>query len=58
MTNKGIVICCDGGVYYKDIPTNVETALKEQDFHPKVVKFTDSGTYLITDGDKKRAWYM
>ncbi len=58
VTNKGIVICCDGGVYYKDIPTNVETALKEQDFHPKVVKFTDSGTYLITDGDKKRAWYM
>ena len=33
-------------------------SLKEQDFHPKVVKFTDSGTYLITDGDKKRAWYM
>ena len=58
VTNKGIVVCCDGGVYYKDIPTNVETAIKEQDFHPQIVKFTDSGTYLITDGDKQRSWYM
>ncbi len=58
VTNKGFVACCDRGVYYKDIPTNVETALKEQDFRPKVVKFTDSGTYLITDGDKQRSWYM
>ena len=58
VTNKGIIVCCDGGVYYKDIPTNVETAIKEQDFHPQIVKFTDSGTYLITDGDKQRSWYM
>ncbi len=58
VTNKGIVICCDRGVYYKEIPTNLETALKEQSFRIKVVKYTDSGTYLITDGEKKRAWYM
>ena len=58
VTNKGIVICCDRGVYYKEIPTNLETALKEQSFRIKVVKYTDSGTYLITDGDKRRAWYM
>ena len=58
VTNKGIVICCERGVYYKDIPTNVEEALKDQDFRPRVVKFTDSGTYLITDGIKKRSWYM
>lgn len=58
VTNKGIVICCDRGVYYKDIPTNVEEAIKDQDFRPRVVKFTDSGTYLITDGEKKRSWYM
>lgn len=58
VTNKGIVVCCSRGVYYKDIPTNVEEALKDQDFHPAVVKFTDSGTYLITDGVKQRSWYM
>ena len=52
------MICCERGVYYKDIPTNVEEALKEQDFRPRVVKFTDSGTYLITDGVKRRSWYM
>ena len=58
ITNKGIVICCDGGVYYQNIPSNVEEAIKEQDFRPRVVKYTDSGTYLITDGDKLRSWYM
>lgn len=58
VTNKGIVVCCSKGVYYKDIPTNLEEALKDQDFNPAVVKFTDSGTYLITDGKKKRSWYM
>ena len=58
VTNKGIVICCDRGIYYKDIPTKVEEGIKKQDYRPKVVKFTDSGTYLITDGDKRRGYYM
>jgi len=58
VTNKGIVICCDRGIYYKDIPTKVEEGIKKQDFRPKFVKFTDSGTYLITDGDKRRGYYM
>ena len=44
--------------YYKDIPTKVEEGIKKQEFRPKVVKFTDSGTYLITDGDKRRGYYM
>ncbi len=58
ITNKGIVVCCENGVYYQNIPTNVEEAIKEQKFRPRFVKYTDSGTYLITDGDKRRSWYM
>lgn len=58
ITNKGIVICCENGVYYQNIPSNVEEAIKEQKFRPRFVKYTDSGTYLITDGDKLRSWYM
>jgi hypothetical protein len=32
--------------------------MKKQSFRIKHAKYTDSGTYLITDGDKRRAWYM
>lgn len=58
VTNRGIIVCCSRGVYYKDIPNNIETAMKKQSFRIKYAKYTDSGTYLITDGDKRRAWYM
>jgi hypothetical protein len=58
VTNRGIIVCCSRGVYYKDIPNNIETAMKKQSFRIKHAKYTDSGTYLITDGDKRRAWYM
>lgn len=57
-TPKGLVVCCEKGCYYSNIPTNVETKIKGLSFIPKVVKFTDSGTMLITDGEKKEAHYM
>lgn len=57
-TSKGLVICCEGGCYYNNIPTNVEKKIKEVTFVPKVVKFTDSGTILITDGEKRNSYYM
>lgn len=58
ITNLGIVVCCERGVYYKNIPTKVETGIKDQDFKIRVVKYTDSGTYLITDGERRRSYYM
>ncbi len=57
-TNKGLVVCCERGCYYSNIPTNVEKKIKELSFKPKVVKFTDSGTFLITDGEKNYSCYM
>lgn len=50
-TKKGIVVCCKNGVYYEGIPSNVEEKLKELDYIPRIVKYTDGGTYLITDGE-------
>lgn len=52
-TEKGIVICCERGVYYDRIPEKVKA--KIQDFINangaiQVIKFTDSGTCLITNG--------
>lgn len=57
-TPKGLVVCCENGCFYSNIPTNVEQKIKEVSFIPKVVKFTDSGTMLITDGEKKNHFYM
>lgn len=52
-TEKGIVVCCEKGVYYDRIPEKVKS--KIQDFISsygviQFVKFTDSGTCLITNG--------
>lgn len=60
LSNKGIVVCCNGGCYFKDIPTKVfekiEYAAKQ--WKIKYVKFTDSGTVLITDGVSKYTFYL
>lgn len=52
-TEKGIVVCCEKGVYYDRIPEKVKS--KIQDFISsygaiQFVKFTDSGTCIITNG--------
>ena len=48
ITNKGITIVCTYGVYYKNIPTSVEAKLKTCTERPDHIRFTDSGTCLIT----------
>lgn len=48
ITDKGICVVCQNGIYYDNIPSNLEAKLKSIDFHPDHVAFTDSGTYLIT----------
>lgn len=49
ITDKGICVVCQNGIYYDNIPSNLERELKSLDFHPDHVAFTDSGTYLITN---------
>lgn len=61
ITLKGIVVCCERGVYFKGVPKGVVDRILElcdEGYHPQVVKFTDSGTCLITDGDKHYQYYM
>lgn len=50
MTNTGLIVCCENGVYLKNVPQKVYNALKTIKFKPYFVKFHDSGHYLITDG--------
>lgn len=58
ITNYGMIACCKNGVYYKNIPSNLAEALKKLTFKPKVIKFTDNGLYLITDGESQNYYFM
>lgn len=58
ITNLGIVVCCEHGVSYKNIPSKVLEKMKELEGNPQVVRFTDSGTCLVTDGVKKYTFYL
>lgn len=52
-TEKGIVVCCEKGVYYDRIPEKVKSKIEDFiDAHGAIqfVKFTDSGTCIITNG--------
>lgn len=48
ITDRGICVVCEKGIYYNNIPSNLEKALKDCTFQPDHVFFTDAGTYLVT----------
>ena len=52
-----MIACCKNGVYNKNIPYNLAEALKKLTFKPKVIKFTDNGLYLITDGESQNYYF-
>lgn len=58
MTENALVVCCNKGVYYKNIPKNLAEALNELYWIPEYIKFTDGGTFLITDGKSNFYYYM
>ena len=53
MTNNSTIVCCMNGVYCNNVPSSVYYKLLQIDFLPLIVKYTDSGLYLITERDKK-----
>lgn len=58
ITNLGICVVCQNGIYYDNIPSNVEAKLKGLTFHPDHVSYTDSGTFLITDESQTYAFRL
>lgn len=60
LSNKGIVVCAENGVCYKNIPTGTLDRLKiaAPQFKIRYVKFTDTGTCLITDGKSRYDYWM
>jgi hypothetical protein len=60
-----VIVCCERGVYYENIPTKVAEGIKkclDAGWIPVHVSFTDSGTYFISNGKvgkgNKCIWYM
>jgi len=58
VTNRGLIVVCEKGILYNNIPTNLEVKLKSINFQPDKVVFTDSGTYLITNESESFCYYM
>lgn len=58
LSGNSVVVCCDGGVYYKNAPKKLIERLNIVNFLPKVIKFTDNGLLLITDGDKQFDYFL
>lgn len=58
VTNRGLVVICEKGIFYSNIPTNLEVALKSINFLPDKVVFTDSGTFLITNESEAYSFHM
>ena len=56
--NGAMIACCANGVYYKNVPSNVIDKIKSLSYIPKVVKFTDDGRYLITDGKSAYTYFL
>ncbi len=53
-----MIACCANGVYYQNVPSNVIDKIKSLSYIPKVVKFTDDGLYLITDGKSAYTYFL
>lgn len=49
ISDYGKVACCESGVYYANIPSNIEQAIDKFEYTPSSIKFTDSGKYAIAN---------
>ena len=58
VTNRALVVICQNGIFYNNIPTNLEVKLKSISFKPDKITFTDSGTYLITNENEAYTYRM
>ena len=58
ISNNGVVACCTYGVLYQNVPSNLVDKLHTINFIPRVIKFTDNGLMLLTDGSSEYDYFM
>lgn len=52
------IAICKNGIACDNVPEPVVKALKTLEFEPKVIKFTEDGRYIITDGKSRVEYYL
>ena len=58
ISNNGMIACCTNGVLYYNVPSTLVEKLHTLNFIPRVIKFTDNGLMLMTDGVSRYDYYM
>lgn len=58
VTNDGIIVTCEEGIFFWDIPSNIIENIEKGNGAPTVVRFTDSGTHIALDGKGLKLYYM
>ncbi len=58
ISNNGMIACCKNGVLYHNVPSTLVEKLHTLNFIPRVIKFTDNGFMLMTDGVSNYDYYM
>lgn len=58
ISNRGIMVTCSRGILFWDVPEKVINSLKAKNITPRVVRYTDSGTYMAFDVSGANAYYM
>lgn len=47
-SDGAIVVCCEKGVYYKNLPINIVQEIQRLTWIPSDIKFTNTGLYIIS----------
>lgn len=58
ISNRGIMVTCSKGILFWDVPDKIIESLENKSLSPRVVRFTDSGTYMAFGEDGQNAYYM
>ena len=53
-----MVVICQNGIFYSNIPTNLEFKMKSISFKLDKITFIDSGTYLLTSENVAYSYNM
>lgn len=58
LTDKGIAVTCEKGVYFKNAPEKLIDRLNSMNVKPTAVKFTDGGKVLMYNNSGRYSYFM
>ena len=58
VSDRGRAVCCENGVLCDNVPSSLFDQLKNLEFKPRYVKFTDDGKYILTNDLTQAFWCL